>query len=62
MNLRYSHGRIVPLPVTELIFQKLLAWADGLQEGAKRGELTPDGVFNLQYAPYASQDLKTDLA
>jgi len=49
MNYQYFHEGVVLLPAAEIIFQKLLAWADGLRDDTKRGEYTPDGVVNLQY-------------
>ena len=53
MNYQYFYIGVTVLPAAELIFQKLLGWADSLQEGVKRQEYTPDGVTNLQYElPY----------
>lgn len=53
MNYQYFYENVMVLPAAEIIFHKLLGWADNLQEGTKRGEHTPDGVTNLQYeVPY----------
>ncbi|KAH8725348.1 hypothetical protein GQ44DRAFT_759712 [Phaeosphaeriaceae sp. PMI808] len=47
MNYQYFYKEVVLLADAENIFQKLLAWADGLHEGVKRKEHTTDGVTNL---------------
>jgi hypothetical protein len=50
MNYHYFYKRAVSLHTAEFIFQRLLAWADDLQEGMKRGRHTPHGIINIQYA------------
>ncbi|PVH99956.1 hypothetical protein DM02DRAFT_563840, partial [Periconia macrospinosa] len=47
MNYQYFYGRVVSLAAAERIFQKLLAWADDLQEGVRRNEQNPHGVTPL---------------
>jgi hypothetical protein len=56
MNYQYYCEDVVSLAAAELIFQKLLAWSDDLQEGVRRKEHSPSGVNNLQYdIPYLSR-------
>ncbi|KAH7128719.1 hypothetical protein B0J11DRAFT_525585 [Dendryphion nanum] len=47
MNCQYFCKDVVSLTTAELIFQRLLAWADDLQGDIKRGKHTADGVTNL---------------
>lgn len=49
MNRQYFYERVASLAAAELIFQKLLAWADDLQECVQRKDHSPDRVINHQY-------------
>ena len=49
MIYQYYYLRVDSLAVAEVIFHKLLGWANDLQEGVNRGEYTSDGATNLQY-------------